>query len=68
MTSGEKYVAAVYGIVFIVVLVWAGIIALKLKRLERESAELVALARHREEQSEALDPPDIAGVRDAAGG
>ena len=43
MTSGEKYVAAAYGVFLVFVLVWAAIIATKLARLERETAELVRL-------------------------
>lgn len=48
MSAGEKYVAAAYGVVFLFVLVWVAIIAAKLARLERETAELAALARERE--------------------
>jgi len=48
MTSGEKYVAAAYGVVFVAVLVYVAIIAAKLARLERETAELAELARNRE--------------------
>jgi type II secretory pathway component PulM len=44
MSSGEKYVAAAYGVFLVFVLVWAAIIAAKLSRLERETAELVRLA------------------------
>ena len=36
MSSGEKYVAAAYGVFLVFVLVWAAIIATKLSRLERE--------------------------------
>jgi len=45
MSSGEKYVAAAYAVVFLTVLVWAAIIAAKLVRLERETAELAELGR-----------------------
>ena len=48
MSSGEKYVAAAYGIVFVAVLVYVAIIAAKLARLERETAELAELARRRD--------------------
>ena len=41
VTTAEKYVAAAYGIVFLVVLVYVLIIALKLGRLEREQREEV---------------------------
>ena len=47
MTSGEKYVAAAYGVLLVFVLVWAAIIATKLARLERETAELVRLTERR---------------------
>ena len=47
MSSGEKYVAAAYGVVFLMVLVYVVIIAAKLSRLEREVGELAELARGR---------------------
>ena len=47
MSAGEKYVAAAYGIVLVFVLVYVAIIAAKLSRLERETAELAELARRR---------------------
>ncbi len=47
MSAGEKYVAAAYGVVFVVVLLWVAIIATKLARLERETGELAELARER---------------------
>ena len=49
VTTAGKYVAAAYGIVFLVVLVYVLIIALKLGRLEREVDELAGLARQRRE-------------------
>jgi CcmD family protein len=57
VTAAEKYVAAAYGIVFLVVLVYVLIIALKLGRLERELDELTGRVRElreaeREEQRE----------------
>ena len=48
MSSGEKYVAAAYLVVFVGVLAWVAIIAAKLARLHREVEELVELARRRE--------------------
>jgi type II secretory pathway component PulM len=48
MTAAEKYVAAAYGAVLVFVLVWVAIVAAKLARLERETAELAELARRRE--------------------
>lgn len=47
MTQGQ-YVAAVYGVVFVVVLAYVSIIAAKLARLQRETAELLELARKRQ--------------------
>jgi CcmD family protein len=49
VTAAEKYVAAAYGIVFLVVLVYVLIIALKLGRLERELDELTGRAREQRE-------------------
>ena len=53
MSSGEKYVAAAYLVVFVGVLAWVAIIASKLARLQREVAELVELARSRRERDAA---------------
>ena len=47
MTQGQ-YVAAAYGAVFVLVLVYVAIIAAKLVRLQRETAALLELARGRE--------------------
>ena len=47
MTTGEKYVAAAYLVVFVAVLVWVAIIASKLSRLERDVDELAELARRK---------------------
>lgn len=52
MTSGEKYVAAAYGVFVVVVLVWVAILAAKLARLERETGELALLARARVESGD----------------
>ena len=49
VTTAEKYVAAAYGIVFLIVLVYVLIIALKLGRLERELDELNGQVRERRE-------------------
>ena len=48
MTNAEKYVAAAYLVVFVVVLAYVLIIATKLQRLEREVSELTELARARD--------------------
>jgi CcmD family protein len=49
VTTAEKYVFAAYGVVFLVVLVYVLIIALKLGRLERELDELTGTVRERRE-------------------
>ncbi len=49
MSSGEKYLWAAYLVVFGTVLLYVGLIALKVGRLERELAELVRVARERAE-------------------
>jgi type II secretory pathway component PulM len=43
--SQEQLVAAAYGVVLVFVLVYVAIIAAKLVRLQRETAELAELAR-----------------------
>ena len=45
--SQEELVAAAYAVVFVFVLVYVAIIATKLARLQRDTAELVDLARAR---------------------
>jgi CcmD family protein len=47
MTPGEKYTAAAYLVVFVVVLAYVLIIAAKLQRLQREVAEIVEKVRER---------------------
>jgi CcmD family protein len=47
VTASEKYVAAAYAVVFLAVLVYVLIIALKLARLEREVGELTERLRER---------------------
>ena len=54
MSAAEKYVAAAYLVVFLAVLGYVFIIALKLVRLEREVAELTELATAREEREPEL--------------
>lgn len=61
MSQGE-YVAAVYGVVFVVVLVYVAIIAAKLVRLERQTAELLELARRRE-SGDAIDRGPVYAAR-----
>jgi CcmD family protein len=47
MSTGEKYLAAAYLVVFAAVLIYVVLIALKLTRIERELSELVRLAEER---------------------
>jgi hypothetical protein len=47
MTPSEKYVAAAYLVVFVVLLAWVLIISTKIQRLERDVAEIVDLVRER---------------------
>jgi hypothetical protein len=47
VSTGEKYVAAAYLVVFVAVLAWVAIIASKLSRLERDVDELAKLARQK---------------------
>ena len=49
MSPSEKYTAAAYLVVFVVVLLYVVIIASKLERLQREVARLVELTKERAE-------------------
>jgi len=48
MTASEKYVAAVYLVVFLVLLAYVLIIASKLQRLERQIDDITERLRERE--------------------
>lgn len=61
--SQAELVAAAYGVVFVFVLVYVAIIAAKLVRLQRETAELLELARGRE----VAVPPDATQAVQASG-
>jgi CcmD family protein len=52
VTTAEKYVAAAYLVVFVVLLAYVFIIGLKLQRLERELAELAELALQNRQEPE----------------
>ena len=52
MTTAERYVAAAYLVVLVVLLAYVLIITLKLARLERETAELAERAPSRAGSSE----------------
>ena len=47
MSTGDKYLAAAYLVLFGAVLLYVVLIALKLSRIERELAELARLAKER---------------------
>jgi len=47
VSTGEKYLAAAYLVVFAAVLVYVVLIAMKLTRIERELSELARLAQER---------------------
>jgi hypothetical protein len=47
VSTGEKYLAAAYLVLFGAVLLYVALIALKLSRIERELAELAQLAKER---------------------
>jgi CcmD family protein len=47
LSSGDKYLAAVYLVVLATVLVYVALISAKLARLEREVTELAERARER---------------------
>jgi CcmD family protein len=52
VSNEAKYVAAAYLVVFVVLLAYVLIIALKLQRLAQEVAELVELAQKRREHEQ----------------
>jgi len=54
--SPGEYVAAAYTVVFVFFLVYVAIIAAKLARLERQTAELLELARRRQSGVAAEEP------------
>jgi CcmD family protein len=47
VSTGEKYLATAYLVVFAAVLLYVVLIALKLSRIERELAELARIAKER---------------------
>jgi hypothetical protein len=63
MTTQEKYVAAAYLVVFLVVLVYVVIMAAKLTRLGAAVAELTELARERKRAGETPAKPAPKQVR-----
>jgi CcmD family protein len=65
MSSGEKYVAGAYLVVFAVVLVYLVIMATKLARLERDVSELVERIRRRPPEPEPSE--EQPGARAGAG-
>jgi len=60
--SQAELVAAAYGVVFVFVLVYVAIIAAKLVRLQRETAELLELARGRDKaERRDVAPVEVSG-------
>jgi cell division protein FtsL len=57
MTTEEKYVAAAYLVVFLVVLIYVVIMAAKLTRLGRDVSELTELAREKKRTGEQAAKP-----------
>lgn len=47
MSTGEKYVAAAYLVLFGTLLLYVALIAMKLSRIQRELDELARIARER---------------------
>lgn len=58
MTSTEKYVAAAYLVVFVMILLYVVIIAAKLQRLDREVGEIADEVRAKQGEDR-----DAAGAR-----
>jgi len=56
VTQGQ-YVAAAYGVVFVFVLVYVAIIAAKLARHQRQTAELLELVRARQASETSAEVP-----------
>ena len=58
-TAG-KYVAAAYIVLFVIVLIYVAIMAIRLSHLERDLGELLELAE-RSETAAALEDPEVSG-------
>ena len=54
--SGGEYLALAYGVAFVGVLAYVAIIAAKLARLQRETREILELARERETSPRKVEP------------
>jgi len=65
--SQGELVAMAYAVVFVFVLAYVAIIAAKLARLQRETAELVELARARPAGRAPEYPPTVPGEQRARG-
>jgi len=59
VTTSEKYVTAAYCVVFAVVLVYVVIMALKLRRLEREVDELAGRAPEDDAEEAPREPARV---------
>ncbi len=58
-TAG-KYVAGAYIVLFVIVLIYVAIMAIRLSHLERDLGELLELAE-RSETAAALEDPEVSG-------
>ena len=59
MSTEEKYVAAVYLVVFLVLLAYVFIIALKLQRLEREVDALAQRSARERDEDQEREPVNV---------
>ncbi len=59
-TAG-KYVAAAYIVLFVIVLIYVGIMAIRLSRIERDLGELLSLSASSPEGERTAEPPLAAG-------
>jgi hypothetical protein len=63
--SGGQYVATVYAVVFVFVLAYVAIIAAKLARLQRDTTELLELARAGRPEPRTAEPVTRETTHDA---
>ncbi len=60
LNEAGKYVAAAYIVLFVIVLIYVSIMAIRLSRMERDLGELLELAQERDaEQSEDRAPSSL---------
>jgi hypothetical protein len=54
--TGGEYLAIAYGVVFVFVIAYVAIIAAKLARLQRDTSELLELARRQQPAPRSAEP------------